>query len=137
MLAYLTRVTKRGVMTVTIMRELKFLKECRRRTAMRMTEAAMPQGDGGKQCMRRGRGCTVDRVQVTRAIEPSDLHPGAKILHRQPKRTKFNRNLVIDSKASNRNEIFDSVWGDEDIVKREGMGGRGNGVVASVRDCKR
>ena len=44
----------------------------------------------------------MNRVEVARAIEASDLRLGQEILHRQAKRVKFDGNIVVFGETANR-----------------------------------
>ena len=49
----------------------------------------------------------MDRVEVTGAIEACDLRLGKKILNKQAKGVKLDGNVVIMSKATDGDEVFD------------------------------
>lgn len=77
--------------------------------------------------MRRGSGCTMDSVEVTEAIEPSQLHLGSKILHRQAIGVKFNRNLIVNGKTRNGYEILNERRCNENFMKKK-RGTRGREI---------
>jgi hypothetical protein len=49
-----------------------------------------------------GRG-SMDIIEITGAIEACDLLLGSKVLHREAKGVKFNRDKIIGCKFANRN----------------------------------
>jgi hypothetical protein len=68
----------------------------------------MPEGDGGSGC---GEGGSTsgdtglggeERVEIARAIAPSNHAPGLQILHRKAERIKFDIKKIIGSEATNR-----------------------------------
>jgi hypothetical protein len=63
-------------------------------------------------------------VQWAGTIASKNHGPGEKILHRKTIRIKLDRTIIIDSELSNRNQIFDNVRNDKNIVKIEWFGGR-------------
>ena len=56
--------------------------------------------------MRRRRRRPLEGVEVTRTIAPDDHVLGAKVLHRETKRIKLNRNKFISSELACRNKFF-------------------------------
>jgi hypothetical protein len=67
-----------------------------------MTETTMPQGGGGGrscECMYAAGG-REERVEVTRAIAPSDHAPCLKVLHRKAKRIKLYRTVIISGESA-------------------------------------
>ena len=68
-----------------------------------MSEALVPQiegGCGGDHGFGRG-GC--QGIQVASAVTSENLRPSGKVLDRETKRIKFNRNVVILGKRMDRN----------------------------------
>ena len=68
-----------------------------------MTKATMPKGGGRRGSGEGGSGagwCREERVEVTRAIAPSDHAPCLKVLHRKSKWVKLNRTIIISSEAT-------------------------------------
>ena len=80
------------------------LQEC---VVSRMPQALMPELDGwsGSQVSLRRVGW--QRVEFAVAITLEELRAGGKIPNGKTKRVKFNTDIVVPSKATNRNEIFD------------------------------
>ena len=56
------------------------------------------------------------RIKVTTAIAPDDHVPGLKILHRKAKRVKFDRTMIVNSEATNRNQVLNERRSDNNIV---------------------
>jgi hypothetical protein len=57
------------------------------------------------------------RVQWVGAIRPDDHVLGCKILHRQTKRVKFHRALIVSGKMTNIKETLNYVRSKQNIVK--------------------
>jgi len=76
----------------------------------RMPKMTMP-GDGGSRCNKgaghRWRGG--EGVERPGAIAPGDHAPGIEILHREAKRVKFDRTIIINCKLMNGNEILNYI----------------------------
>ena len=71
-----------------------------------MTKAAMLEGGGG--CGRSEGGSAgwcwwKERIEVTRAIAPSDHAPCLEVLHRKAKRIKLDRTVIIGGETTNGN----------------------------------
>ena len=58
-------------------------------------------------------------VEIARTIEPSYHRLAVEILHRQPKRIKFDRNLVINCETANINQVFDKSRGHKYFTKKK------------------
>ena len=75
-----------------------------------MPKTTMP-GDGGscsnKRAGHRGRGG--EGVERPGAIAPGDHAPGIEILHREAKRVKFDRTIIINCKLTNGYEILNYI----------------------------
>jgi hypothetical protein len=56
------------------------------------------------------------RIQWSGTIASKNHGPGEKILHRKTIRVKLDRTGIIDSELPNRNQIFDNVRDDKNIV---------------------
>jgi hypothetical protein len=46
------------------------------------------------------------RVEVTHALTSKHLRPGMKILNEETNRVKFDRNVIVTSEATNRDQFF-------------------------------
>jgi hypothetical protein len=55
-------------------------------------------------------------VEWTGAIASKHHGPGEKILHRETIRVKLNGTMVIDSELPNRNQIFNNVRNNKNII---------------------
>jgi hypothetical protein len=55
-------------------------------------------------------------VERTGAIASKHHGPGEKILHRETIRVKLNGTMVIDSELPNRNQIFNNVRNNKNII---------------------
>jgi hypothetical protein len=58
-----------------------------------------------------------DGVEWTRATASLDHVPGLKVLNRQTKGVKFNRNEIIDSELTNKRQIFKYIQNNKKIIK--------------------
>ena len=88
-----------------------------------MSETTMPDGGGdtGEEGVRlRARHGQMQGVKRTGAIAPDDHVPGTKILHREAKRVKLNRTVIISGKLAHRNKRLNNVWSDKNIIKVKG-----------------
>jgi hypothetical protein len=59
-------------------------------------------------------------VEQPRAIAPDDHIPGTKILHKEAKRVKFNRTVVVSSGLTSGNKILNNVRSNKHIIKVKG-----------------
>ena len=84
-----------------------------------MPETTMPKGSGSGEERGGAGGGGVERVEVARAITPSDHVPGVQILHRKAKRIKFNRTVIIGGETTNENQILNNVGRHQNIVKNK------------------
>jgi hypothetical protein len=81
----------------------------------------------------------VQRVEGPGAVTSDDLAPSGKILHRTAKGVKFHAAVVINSKLTNRNEVFNEVWCNKNVVKakvvrktsRSSGGDRGEAAISN------
>ena len=71
-----------------------------------MTEATVPEGDGGGGEQGVSSSWKVQWVERPGAIAPDDHFPGQEILHRTTRRVKLHRAIVIGSELTNRNKIL-------------------------------
>jgi len=89
-----------------------------------MAKTAVPEvGGGGRSGGDKSRWCRhvsrrrMQRIKGPRTIAPDDHVPGTKILRREAKGVKFNGTVIIFGKLSDRNEILNNVWSNENIIK--------------------
>jgi hypothetical protein len=82
-----------------------------------MTETTMPQGRRHGEGGCAAGGGREERVEVTRAIAPGDHAPCLKILHREAKRVKLDRTVIINSEAANGNQVLNNAGGHKNIIK--------------------
>ena len=75
-------------------------------------------------------------VLVAGIITAEDHLPRSSILEREAKIIKLHINWVIASKSFNREEVFDEMGRDEDVIEVEREGGCRYGGVTGVRYCK-
>ena len=67
----------------------------------RVAETTMPEGGGSNSGENtRGRGRQAKRIKRTEAIAPGDHVPRPKVLHREAKRVKLNRAIVVSGKLA-------------------------------------
>ena len=71
-----------------------------------VTQTTVPNimrgGGGGESTRRRW----LNRIKLPRTIAPKKLTPGNEVVHRINKRVKIDRTVVIGSKLSDRDKIF-------------------------------
>jgi hypothetical protein len=82
-----------------------------------MTEATVPcimSGGGGSESMGRW---ALESVKLPRIVTPKKLTPSKMVLHRETKRVKIDRIVIISSKLTNRDKIFNNVRYNENIMK--------------------
>jgi hypothetical protein len=58
-------------------------------------------------------------VEITGWITLEQSYPRSEILYGKAKRVKSARNPIITSKSSNRNQVFNQMRGNENIVQGE------------------
>jgi hypothetical protein len=88
----------------------------------RVSEATMPsgRGRGGHKSAGAGGGRReLQGVERSRTVTAKEEVPGTKILHRDTKRVKFNRNKIISGELANGQKVFNNVGGKENIVETE------------------
>jgi hypothetical protein len=85
----------------------------------RMAEALVPQIDRRRSGDKSLGGRRHQRVQLTRAVTSEDLRPSRKILDRKTKWIKFNNDVIISSKGSNKDEILDEGGRNKNIVEKQ------------------
>lgn len=81
-----------------------------------MAEALVPKvgGDGGGEAVTGWD----EGVEIAGGVTSEKHHLGGQILNRKMVRIKFNRNRIVASKSTNRNEIFNERRGDENVKER-------------------
>jgi hypothetical protein len=82
-----------------------------------MTEATVPcimSGGGGSETTRRQ---ALESVKLPRTVTPKKFTPSKKVLHRETKRVKIDRIVIISSKLTKRDKIFNNAWCNENIAK--------------------
>jgi hypothetical protein len=76
--------------------------------AARMPETLVPQvcrgGSGGQQSLR---GRRPERVERAGTVTAEHLHPGRKSLDRETMGIKFDRDIVIPSESTKRDQVLD------------------------------
>jgi hypothetical protein len=82
-----------------------------------MTEVTMPSimgGGGGSEST----GCrALESVKLPRTVTPKKLMLSKKVLHRETKRVKIDGAIIISSKLTNRDNIFNNARCNENIAK--------------------
>jgi hypothetical protein len=96
--------------------EIKIIQNARERRPARMPQAIVPEVDGSE----------TQRIEIARAVTAEKNRLAAKILDGETKRVKFNRDRIIASKTTNRNQIFNQRWRKKNVAKIE-RGGRRSG----------
>lgn len=91
-----------------------------------MPQAIVPEVDGGMEARNKWRGSETQRIEIARAVTAEKNRLAAKILDGETKRVKFNRDRIIASKTTNRNQIFNQRWRKKNVAKIE-RGGRRSG----------
>jgi hypothetical protein len=99
-----------------------------------MTEATVPSimsGGGGSESTGRQ---ALESVKLLRTVTPKKLTPSKKVLHRETKRVKIDGAIIISSKLTNRDKIFNNARCNKNIAKmkrpirgkgkKRGMSGR-------------
>jgi hypothetical protein len=107
-----------------------------------MTEATVPcimSGGGGSESTGHR---ALESVKLPRTVTPKKFTPSKKVLHRQTKRVKIDRTVIISSKQTNRDKIFNNARCNENITKmkrtirekrwKRGMSGRRDGDRGAV-----
>ena len=103
----LTRMT--NMMVIFITRDNTGANELGQSFTPKVPETTMPKrGRCSDECGGAG-GRWVERVEVTRAIAPSDHVLGLQILHTKAKRIKFNGTIIIGGETANGNQILNNV----------------------------
>lgn len=88
-----------------------------------MAKTVMPELGGRRGGSNECRWCSqwVEGIEVTYTIAPDDHVPSLKVLHRETKGIKLNRNLIIDSKLPHRNKVLDDVRCKKNVIEGERM----------------
>jgi hypothetical protein len=68
----------------------------------------------------------VERTRTTAAL---DHVPSAKILNRKTKGVKFDRDMIINCKLTNRQKVFNYIWNYKKITKNERVVGKRKGSM--------
>jgi len=71
-------------------------------------------------------------VEVAMAVTLEHLHPGRKILDRKTGWVKLNRDIVVTGEATDTDQVFNKMRGNENVVQVERCSGSGNGSVCLV-----
>lgn len=106
--------------------EIKIIQNARERRPARMPQAIVPEVDGGMEARNKWRGSGTQRIEIARAVTAEENRLAAKILDGETERVKFNRDRIIASKTTNRNQIFNQRWRKKNVAKIE-RGGRRSG----------
>lgn len=96
--------------------EIKIIQNARERRPARMPQAIVPEVDGSG----------TQRIEIAKAVTTEENRLAAKILDGETERVKFNRDRIIASKTTYRNQIFNQRWRKKNVAKIE-MGGRRSG----------
>jgi hypothetical protein len=81
------------------------------------TEAMVPcimSGGGGSESTGRR---ALESVKLPRTVTLKKLTPSKKVLHRETKRVKIDRTIIISSKLTNRDKIFNNARCNDNIAK--------------------
>jgi hypothetical protein len=65
----------------------------------------MSGGGGSESTGRRA----LESVKLPRTVTPKKLTPSKKVLHRETKRVKIDRTVIISSKLTNSDKIFNNA----------------------------
>jgi hypothetical protein len=82
-----------------------------------MTEATVPcimSGGGGSESTGRR---ALESVKLPRTVTPKKFTLSKKVLHRETKRVKIDRTVIISSKLTNRDKIFNNARCNKNIAK--------------------
>jgi len=88
-----------------------------------MAETTVPvhRGRSGDESAGSSRGrWKLQGVEGSRAVTSKEGGPGAKVLHRDASRVKFNGNMIVRSKLSNRKKVFNNSRSNENVVEAKG-----------------
>jgi hypothetical protein len=109
--------TKRARIYVFITRQRNMLGKTTISVMTGMTETTVPCimscGGGSESTGRR----TLESVKLPRTVTPKKFTPSKKVLHRETKRVKIDRTVIISSKLTNRDKIFNNARCNENIAK--------------------
>jgi hypothetical protein len=134
--------TKRARIYVFITRQRNMLGKTTISVMTGMTETTVPCimscGGGSESTGRRA----LESVKLPRTVTPKKFTPSKKVLHRETKRVKIDRTVIISSKLMNRDKIFNNARCNENIAKmkrtirkkrqKRGMSGRRDGDRGSI-----
>ena len=73
-------------------------------------------------------------VEIAATVTAEENRPGTKILDRETKRIKFDRNVIVTSEFADRDEIVNKRRGNEDITEMKWGGGGGDCGVTGALD---
>ncbi|GJY48231.1 hypothetical protein Tco_0438187 [Tanacetum coccineum] len=74
-----------------------------------------------------------DKVkEIARAVTSKEDMTSQEILHRKAKRVEFKSAIIIPSKLTNKNEVFNNIRSDKNIVKVKRAMNRGNNAMSGV-----
>jgi len=82
-----------------------------------MTEATVPEGDGGGGEQGVSSSWKMQWIERPGAIAPDDQFPRQEILHRTTRRVKLHRAIVIGSELTNKNKILNKLGRNQNIIK--------------------
>ena len=85
----------------------------------------MPEIDGSVETVVEGRRL-LQGVEIAATVTAEENRPGTKILDRETKRIKFDRNVIVTSEFADRDEIVNKRRGNEDITEMKWGGGGGD-----------
>ncbi|GKF53688.1 hypothetical protein Tco_0160598, partial [Tanacetum coccineum] len=102
-----------------------------------MTEALVPHGSTCEEESSRGSLRLGNWIDITRAVTSKEDITSQEILHRKTKRVKFYSTIIVPSKLTNRNEIFNDIEGYQNIMTMKGAMNKRNNAMASVGDGNR
>jgi hypothetical protein len=134
--------TKIARICVFITRQRNMLRKMMISVMTGMTEVTVPcimSGGGGSESMGHR---ALESVKLSCTVTPKKLTPSKKVLHRETKRVKIDRTIIISSKLTNRDKIFNNARCNKNIAKmkrtirekrrKRGMAGRRNGDRGAV-----
>jgi hypothetical protein len=109
--------TKRARICVFVTRQRNMLGKTTISVMTGMTEATVPcimSGGSGSESMGRQ---VLESVKLSHTVTPKKFTPSKKVLHRETKRVKIDRTVIISSKLMNRDKIFNNARCNENIAK--------------------